>query len=283
MEAYNPRNLAELRSALALLTMQSKILAGGTDLIIQLPKMNPVDRLLYICRVDELKSIQVSNNQVEIGAGVTMRELAQSTVIQETMPALAMAGAEMGSIQIRNHATVGGNIAGASPASDLMPVLFLLNASTLTLNPSGELISKNIAELVTGAGRTSLKYNEILFKIIIPIPDDKWFSAFFKLGFRKKVTIARINAALGWSVDSDGTITKASLFLGAIAPRPVNCECAQMLVGTKADESVITKIADELSARILANTPKEFDRDYKVKSVYGLLDDIGIYIRNNPK
>lgn len=276
LEAYNPKTLQELVINLGNLTPLSKILAGGTDLIINLKQTNTVDKLLYLGRIPQLKVIKITDDALEIGATATMSEIANSPVIPYGLNAIKQAAADMGSTQVRNSATIGGNIAGASPAADLLPVLFLLDAKAVILDANGNLYTRQVADLITGAGQTKLSYNEVITKFIIPLKKINYHTAFRKLGFRNKVTIARISAALGWSWDQNNTIGTISLYLGALSPIPIYCNAAEILIGTVADEQAVNSLSKELSGLIDQVIPNRSSRMYKAKAIYGLMQDLFI-------
>ena len=277
VKSYAPKSMEELMDALAELTSDSKIIGGGTDLMIALNQgsVEP-DALLYLGCVDGLSDIVDSPDGITIGAMVTMADLADSELLTcGSFNALRQAASDVGSVQIRTTATIGGNIANASPAGDIAPVMCLLDAQAVVVGGSG-VRNVPIENLLTGAGKTSLAFNEVITGFILP---EKWSgsvkSAFFKLGFRKALTVSRINLALLLDFDSGGCISLAKVVAGAIAPTPVRLEKAeQFLIGQKPGAEVAKEVGKLLSELILEITPEEFDRDYKAKAAFGIANDI---------
>lgn len=273
MEALIPRSYEEISKNLAMMTPKSKIIGGGTDLVIRLKCVkNPQpDSLCYLGHIEELKKIEVLEDKIIIGAYCTMTQIEKHPVVREKLPALMDACSDVGSLQIRNNGTIGGNIGNASPAGDLIPVLYLYNAEVEVIGPEGTRIVP-MNEIIERPGKTTLAYNEAVARIIIKYPEYK--SAFVKLGSRKKVTIARITVAVGIKEEND-KITEANICVGAISIKPVYLKKAEeFLVGKVLNEYNILQVAEYLSELIMEITPKEFDRDYKVFASKGVISDV---------
>jgi carbon-monoxide dehydrogenase medium subunit len=205
----------------------------------------------------------------------TMADFSKSKLMTGPYTALRHAGADVGSVQIRSTATIGGNIANASPAGDIAPVLYLLDAEVIVVC-NGTIRRLPISNILTDAGKASLKHNEVITGFFFP---KKWSlkakSAFCKLGYRKALTVSRIGLAMLLDFDSDGFITFARVVVGAIAPTPVHVERAeQFLIGKKPVSDVSKEVGTFLSELILEITPKEFDRDYKARAAFGIAEDI---------
>lgn len=271
MESYRPKNLEEILACLDRMTENSKVIGGGTDLIIRLKMgMCRPDALCYLGHVEGLKTIVMEEERIVIGAYATMTAIAEHPDVIRYYPALMDAAADVGSLQIRNNGTIGGNIGNASPAGDLIPVLYLYQAAVEIMGPEGTRMA-GIDQVLVRPGRTSLAYNEAITRIFLPKPD--LISSFVKLGARKKVTIARIDIALGLRMDG-GHVEEICLYAGAIAPKPVRVtEAEEYLKGRALNETVILDAAQILSDLIMRDTPKEFDRDYKVFASRGVLLD----------
>lgn len=272
---YTPKTLEELRQALAQMTPASKILGGGSDLIMRINNGTcEPDALLYTGDADALHAIVMGEDTVSIGAAATMDEIVRAG-LGDKLGAITDAAADMGSVQIRNSATIGGNIASASPAGDLIPVLFLLGADIEVASPDG-FFRKPIDKVVAGPGKTSLRHNECITRVIVPLPrPDGFRSAFVKLGFRKAVTISRIGLAVGLVLDGNGTVTSASVVAGAISTKPVRVPKAEAaLVGNRLTAKVKASVGAALSELILQITPEMFDRDYKVGAARGAAEDV---------
>ena len=271
MLALKPRTMEELPVCLARMTSQSKILGGGTDLIIRMNMgLSRPDALCYLGYIEELKEIRPEQGGLTVGAYATMSEIRNHPTVQAKYPALMDAAGDVGSLQIRNNGTIGGNIGNASPAGDLIPVLYLYDAVIEIAGPGG-VRRAPIDEVIAGPGRTTLACNEAITGIFLPRPD--FISSFVKLGFRKKVTISRIGVAVGLKMDGD-YVSSLRFYAGAISLKPVRLRGAEeFLRGRTLNESNIMEIARLLSHIILEITPEEFDRDYKVFASRGVVMD----------
>lgn len=271
MISYTPKTLGELPGCLCRMTENSKFLGGGTDFIIRMNMgLAKPDALCYLGYIQELKDIEAEEGRLSIGACATMTAIQNHPVVREHFPALMDAASDVGSLQIRNNGTIGGNIGNASPAGDLLPVLYLYDAQVEITGPKGKRRA-GIDQVIAGPGRTSLAWNEAVTKILLPIPG--FISSFVKLGFRRKVTISRIGVALGVTMKG-AYVEEVRLVAGAISLKPVRLSQAEeFLKGKVLNESNIMEVAQMLSALIMEITPKEFDRDYKVFASRGIVMD----------
>lgn len=138
MKSYAPKTMAELPASLAALTPESKIVGGGTDFVIRLHSgaVQP-DALCYLGHIPELKKIEKQGDTISVGAYCTMTQMEHDPIVREYLPALMDAAADVGSLQIRNNGTIGGNLGNASPAGDLHPVMYLYDAKVEIASPNG--------------------------------------------------------------------------------------------------------------------------------------------------
>lgn len=277
MKHYIPQTIPQLFEALNELEPQGKIIGGGTDLTPMLynGKLTPAS-LLYLGNTAELRQIELKQGKLEIGAAATMRELAASPLLRGPFRAVADAAADVGSQQIRNKATLGGNVANASPAGDLLPTLFLLEAQAVLAIGQGKLRTLPMKELVLGPSRTALGPNEAIVRFTVEA--NSWHgyeSAFVKLGFRQKVTISRIGMAVALKRDAGGIIEDARVYAGAVSLTPLRMQNAEEVMrGKRPDEALAAELARLLAALIQEITPLEFDRDYKVEAARGITEDV---------
>lgn len=273
---YTPNNLEDLYFSLKNMTEKSKIISGGTDLGIQLnKKMVTPDILVYMGKVEESKKVVLKDNFLEIGASLTHTEIQNCEIIRKYFPCITDACKEVGSLQIRNNGTIGGNIGNASPAGDLIPVMFMLNAIVTIASHNKELIDIPIRDFILGPGKTKLNYNEAILKFKIPINID-YISSFIKLGSRQKLTISRIGISLGITVNN-GLIKKADIVIGAISLKPIILKEAQdYLLNKNINDNLEVlkeRTASILSKTIMEITPEKFDRDYKAWASKGIIYD----------
>lgn len=272
MEAYTPSNIEELKVCLGKMTPESKIIGGGTDYIIHMRtgKAHP-DALCYCGHIKEMKSIELDGNTITIGSYATMTEMEHHPVIREKLPALMDSASDVGSLQIRNNATIGGNIGNASPASDMLPVLYLYSAKVEIMGPNSTRIVP-IEEIVVGSGKTILEYNEVITKIIMQIPSFT-NSAFVKLGSRKKVTIARIDAALGVEIEHDH-VKSMKLFVGSFSVTPTRMvEVEKFMIGKTINVPNVEDVGQMVSDYIM-NTSTRESRYYKSFASKGVIEDL---------
>lgn len=278
IKSYIPKNIDELFNCLAEMTPNSKIVAGSTDLGIRLQKggLSP-DALLYMGSIKETRDIVEYDKYVEIGAYVTHTELEKSPIICKYFTAISDAAKDVGSLQIRNNGTIGGNIANASPAGDLLPVLFMLDATVVVATKNKELKDIKISEFILGPGKTVLEPGEAVVKFRINKIDD-FISAFIKLGSRKKLTISRIGCTIGITF-KESTIDDIKIYIGAISLTPVQLKKAEEYLKNENimelfNIQVKKDISNFMSSLIYEITPEKFDRDYKVWASKAVVFDL---------
>lgn len=263
-----PKTMEELGETLSRLTPDSLVLAGGTDLVLHLraEHLQP-DLLLSLGGVDALREITITPDRAVIGAMATMRQVEEATDGLEDLQALADAAGGVGSPQIRNKGTIGGNVANASPAADLPPVLWLLDAQADIMGPGGVRRSIPVRDLPAGNQKIQLALGEIIVSFTIRrAPLRGWRSAFEKLGHRSQVTISRIGMAMALRQDEAGVIQDARVVVGAIKPVPFPLPAAEeILRGRRPDP----QLAVDLGETFRGNTR----RVYKEEAAKGVFQD----------
>ncbi len=201
------------------------VLAGGTDLMPQTQggrvQFQPV--LMNVRRVPELQGIVEAQGAVRIGALVTITELLESALVRERLDLLWQACDHFASDQIRNAATLGGNLCNASPAGDtLVPLLALEARVVLSAKPNGALQTRRVplGEFFVGPGRTCRASGELLVAVEVPLPPPGFAGAFYKHGTRPGLDIAAISIAAG--ARREGKVLRdVRIALGAVAPTPI--------------------------------------------------------------
>ena len=212
-----PATLAEAVALLGAHGPDARVLAGGTDLIIRLRdgSMTPAV-VVDVKRVPELApGIRLDGGCLVIGATTVMTDIAVDPLIRRHAPALAEAAAVVGSVQVRNRATLGGNICNASPAADTAPSLLVHGASVVVAGPAG---SRRISvdDLFVRSGVTTLAAGELVTAVEIPVPADRIASAHQRRTRRRGHDLASVTLTCG--VDARG-ITRIAF--GSVGPRPV--------------------------------------------------------------
>ncbi len=241
-----PRSLDE---AFALLRSgEVTILAGGTDLMAQTQsgKSSFKPTLMNIRRVPELSGITDANGVVRIGALTTVTDLRDSVMVRQRFGALWQACDHFASDQIRNAATIGGNICNASPAGDtLVPLLVLDARVVLAGKPNGSVRRRTLplAEFLVGPGRTAREPTELLEAVEIPVPAAGFISSFFKFGTRPALDISLISIGLG-AVRDGRRLTGVRVAFGAVAPTAIRAPATEaILEGRTLDAATIAAAA----------------------------------------
>ena len=235
-----PSDVGEALKLMADFREKATVLAGGTDLV---PMINNYDvkpqNLLYIGRLG-LDSIREEAGKLVIGAATTTAKLAASELVAQKAAALSQAARLSGSVAIRNLATVGGNLANASPAADLACALLALDADLHLANAGARRVVP-IRDFFTGPGRTVLRPDELLLEVHVPFP--KGPNCFLKLGRRKALTLSVVNTAVSLVMEGR-TCRQVRLALGAVAPTPLRCRQAEeMITGQPVDAGTISGCA----------------------------------------
>ncbi len=218
-----PKTVAEAAEALA--AGGVTVLAGGTDLKLQSEANGATtgDTLMNIRRIDGLRGVSIDGGRVKIGALSTVTDMLTDGVVAETAPILAETADRFASNQIRNMATIGGNICNASPAGDMIIPLLLLEADLeLASWADGILATRNVAlsEFFTGPGQTVMADNELLTTISFDQPADAFVSGFGKTGPRPALEISMVAVGVA-GVRENGHLKDARVAYGAVAPTPI--------------------------------------------------------------
>lgn len=216
---YIPANLDEALDLLASSPEESRIVAGATDLILELKRglHQNVSTLIDISSINGLDSIITDDlGNLHIGPLVTHNQIAASRVVRERATCLAEASYQVGSPQIRNRGTVVGNIITASPANDTIPPLISLGAEVILISKGGERTLK-VENMFRGVRKTVLEKNEILKEIVIPSSSAQYQTAFYKFALRNAQAISLVNAAVALKFIDD-RVEDANIAVGAVAP-----------------------------------------------------------------
>jgi carbon-monoxide dehydrogenase medium subunit len=220
MKAFNYVAARDLAHALALLAEHgagAKLLAGGTDLLVELEAAARVPQVIVdISRLAEFKGIALTEEGLRIGALATHSDIMRSPVMREQFPALVEAAHTIGAVQTRNLGTLAGNLVTCVPSMDSGPTLLALDAEVVTASPHGEK-RMPLAELFVGPRKTSLAADEIVTEILIPKASVGKPAAFLKFGLRKGQALALVNVAAAFWAEG-GKFVEPRIALGAVAP-----------------------------------------------------------------
>ncbi len=206
----------------------AKILAGGTDLLVELKSAaHAPDVIIDISRVAGLKGIALTDEGLRLGALVTHSEIIASALIRDVFPGLADAARSIGAVQTRNLATLGGNLVSCVPSMDSGPLLMALDAMVAVESPRGRRRIP-LQELFVGPRKTALGPDELLVEIVIPKRNVGKPAAFQKFGLRKGQALALVNAAASFWVDGGkNSFREVRIALGAVAPTVIRAAKAE--------------------------------------------------------
>jgi carbon-monoxide dehydrogenase medium subunit len=214
-------------------------IAGGTDVSVQLRAGKFGGRRLLDLSGVLPTSIFADDGFIEIGAGATMDDIAGSDAVQSICPALCEAARKVGAWPIQCRATLGGNLANASPAADTAPPLLVAHALVIAAGPSG-LRTVEAEDFFTGPGETTLRPGELIQSIRIPITDSPSFSRFTKLGWQREQIISVVSLSVSLHLNDQGVVTQAAVALGAVAATPKRAPTVEaVLVGRPLEPETI--------------------------------------------
>ncbi len=272
-----PHDRAALTAALAEMGPASRLLAGGTDLVRAMTKehLRP-DLLVDLGGVDELRGVALADGLVRVGAACTFSQLQEDPVLLQHARCLADAAGSVGSMQIRNAATVGGNVANASPCGDSIPALLALDADAELWDGRGGVTLRPVAEIVTGPGRTSLAPDEVIAAFVFRALGQRWRTAFAKIGSRTAVTVARLSAAVAVDVAADGeSFGEVRVALGAVGETAFRDPLVeQALAGRRTNAATAMAFVEACAAAVCRSIPGRYSLGYKCRAAAGLADDV---------
>lgn len=208
----------DLESALEIQSQNGgKIIAGGTDVFPAMRQGHAPRNLLDLTSVPCMSGVTISDGDIRIGAATTWTAIVKAD-LPHAFDALKQAAREVGSIQIQNAGTVGGNLCNASPAADGVPPLLALDASVELASAKRGVRTLKLSEFILDVRKTALEDDEILTAIVIPKPSTREQSAFEKLGSRRYLVISITMAAANIECDANGFISSAKVAVGSCSP-----------------------------------------------------------------
>ena len=267
-----PRSLKEALDFLGDHGSQTSIIAGGTDLMIAARNGDVASRYVVdVSRLEEMRTIAVTEGTLSIGAAVTYTEIVNSPQIAQWAPILAQAAGYVGSVQIRNVGTLGGNVANASPAADSVPPLLVHRARVQIRSASSER-SEPLEEVIIGPYRTTLKPGEVITRFILEPLGDEYHWNFQRIARRRALSVARMNAAVIGRLDSSGVVEELRLSVGSITPEPSRMTGAEdHLKGKVPDPLLIQEAAEKVSLEMVRRSGVRASTEYKRPAVEGLV------------
>jgi len=262
---FAPQKIEEALEILSRYEREIKIIAGGTDLLVQYyDRLYEINHWLDLKNIKDLKNIRINKNQMEIGAMITHTQLEISEDIKKYFPILSQAAADIGSPQIKNRGTIGGNIVNASPAGDLLPSLMAYKAQIKLVSSKEETIIPAEAFFL-GPKKTMIRTDQLLSEIILPLPEKHTYGSWIKIGKRKALIIATITLALIVRMDEDDEIVKdVSVCLGSVAPTPIEIkEIKGKMIGKKYKQLDFNQLGELVEDKISPIDDIRGTREYR--------------------
>jgi len=230
-ELFQPTSLREVSEIQRTKGSGGYFLAGGTDLAIAIKEKGLAPRYVVdLKKIPDLSGIREnSDGSIGIGALTTMREVETSALIRNRYPFLAQSAGEVGSIQIRNRATIGGNVANATPSADVAPALLVLEAAAKISGFERER-TVPLDEFFVGPGKTVMQRDELLTELTIPFTPRDLVGEYIKFSPREMMDLAYIGVAVAIVLDVDRRCRHIRIALGAVSPTPMRARKAEALL-----------------------------------------------------
>ena len=271
-DVHQPTTVEEAVALLSQYNGQAKVLAGGTDLLVNMKmERDEAAQIIYIGRIKSLKQIEENEAGLVLGALATFYDVQQSATIRTRYQALNEAAHSVSGTQIKIMGSLGGNLVNASPASDSAPALLVYEAQ-VELTSQQDSRTLPLTDFFTGPGQTVREPGELLTKIILPPIEAVEGSAFLKLG-RVGADIAKVSAAVRVIREGD-TVTACRIALGSVAPTPVRTRQAEAhLKGKVFDLAVAEAVATMAAQEITPITDVRSTADYRLRATEVLVRD----------
>ena len=258
-----------LEQAIALLSGAiggARVLAGGTDVLIQLRSDRADPELLVdIKAIPEMRSIAADRGGYRVGAAVTCMELIEDEAFARVWPGIVDGVKLIGSIQVKGRATMGGNLCNASPAADSVPALIAAGAVVCIAGPLGRREAP-VEDFVAGPGKTTLARGELVVSFQLPRRAPHSGDAYLRFTPRTEMDIAVVGAAVNLTLDEKGVCGQARVSLGAVAARALLVpEAAAALIGTKVDEAALNRLGAAASAACRPIDHKRGTKEFRIK------------------
>lgn len=267
-------NATDKSEALALLARpdRTKVIAGGTDLLVRMRRGETWGRLLDVSGVPEIRTIEADESGIIIGGAVNHREASTHSKVLEIAPGLAYACSRVGSPQIRNMGTIGGNLVNASPAADTLPPL-LIHRARVTLESAGGVRKVNLEDFIVAPYKTSISADELLCGLYLESLNG------YRMGYRRVAkraawAISRLSAA--WAVrEEKGVFLDVRLAIGSCTPMPFRARAAEeFLSGKDRCAAVITEAVNMVLEGITSISGERPSYVYKLPVLRGMLENI---------
>jgi len=261
---HSPTSINE---AVALLASRddARPMSGGTDLLVQMRsgRIRP-GAIIDIKGLERATGSRRADGGFVIGAATPCTDLLLDEALCAAWPGVVEAANLIGSVQVRNRATIGGNLCNASPAADSVPALIAADARCVVAGPGGER-SVPVADLLAGPGRTTLGKGEFVLEILLPARQPRSGDAYLRSIPRTEMDIAVVGAGVDLSCDVDGVCMAARVALGAVAPTALLVpDAGAALIGTRLEESALDAMGEAVKAACRPIDDKRGTIDYRI-------------------
>ena len=266
-----PESLEGAVALLAAANGEARVLAGGTDLLVQM-RADVVEPALIvdIKKIRETRTVAQESGGWRIGAAVTGAELKEHTQLKQAWPGVVEAANLIGSTQVQGRATLGGNLCNGSPAADSVPALIAAGAVATLAGPQGKR-DLPVEDVMLGPRQLALRKGEIVVSFLLPPRPPRSADAYLRFIPRTEMDIAVVGAGVSLTIDGAGTITAARVSLGAVAPRVLLvAEAAQAIIGSRLDEAAQERLAAAARAACRPIDDKRGTTEFRV-DVAGVL------------
>jgi CO/xanthine dehydrogenase FAD-binding subunit len=267
---YEPRTVEEASRLLFEFGSDVSILAGGTDLI---PKMKNglmmPNHIVNIKKIPDLDFIKGEGGTLlRVGALTLISELAIHPLLSERFPVITTAARSIGSLQVRNLATLGGNLCNGAPSADMAPGLLVMDSWVKVIGPSGDR-EMPLEEFFIGPGRINLRKGELLTEICVPFPPANTKQLYLKHTVRRAMDIAIVGVAVSLSFEEKTEVCrKARIALGAVAPTPVRAKrTEEIILGKKLSGIPLSTVGDMVSQEVAPITDVRGSAGYRSEIV----------------
>ena len=248
MDYFEPKTVAEALGLLAKHGNEARIIAGGTDVMVDIKYKEEPGCLINIKKIPGLTGINENGGSLRIGPLATIRDLETSAILRDKLPVLWEASHQFASLQVRNTATIGGNICRASPSGETLAPLLVLEAQAKTVFAEGEK-DQPFSSFFKGPGKTSLGSSGLLTEIDVPYPPAASRGVYLKHAVRGAMDIAMVSVAVLLTPDAGkSSIQDVRIGLGAVAPTPVRATKTEALLRGKPLTASLLKEAGALAA-----------------------------------
>ena len=261
-----PRTLAEAVAMLSGAGGKARVLAGGTDLLIQMRagRISP-ELLLDVKGIPEMTAIAAENGGYRVGAAVTCMQLIEHAAFARQWPGVVDAVKLIGSVQVKGRASIGGNLCNASPAADSVPAMIAAAALASIIGPAGRREAA-VETIAAGPGKTTLAQGEIVTSFFLPKRDPHSGDAYLRFTPRTEMDIAVVGAGVNLTLDEQGLCRQARVALGAVAERALLVPAAAAaLIGTRIDAAALEQLAAAARAASRPITDKRGTLEFRVK------------------